>query len=537
MADLRISTDPQRLAERRAERQRKQRLNYIVGGVVAALAAFVGLVVATNLSSDSPPPPEPPPQVANQPAKQPTRDAEAVKSPSVRQVDDDGSTLWVSPTNGSPLSLAWLPTGTQLVLSVRPASLDEAGELDKVVAALGPSAAAARQWLEQTAGTRAQDLERITIGLRPASEFRPEWVVVCEPTALLRESPPAKFSGEEPSVAGDIAHWRASNTAWVITTPSLLDELRQQAGQPPGLRRELEVLAVASDAERQITLVTAPSFLFGEGRAILAAEREPLAKLLIPLLTNDIKGICLSLHWNQNFFVELLVAPTGGTKPRDVAATFAAELARWPSVAEESIIGLAASEYGRRVVARLPAMLRLLSRYARSDIERTHAVLRCYLPKPAGHSLLMGTELLMSYHHAGPSIVAGGAATPTAAQSLEERLDKTTTLVFNRDTLEMAIKLLSDDTGIPITINGGDLQLDGITKNQSFGIDARDRPARDILVEILRKANPDVLATGPDDIRQKLVYVEGPSDTIVVTTRAAAAKRGDPLPAVFVPRQ
>jgi hypothetical protein len=72
-------------------------------------------------------------------------------------------------------------------------------------------------------------------------------------------------------------------------------------------------------------------------------------------------------------------------------------------------------------------------------------------------------------------------------------------------------------------ISGPDLQLEGITKNQSFGLESRDKPAREVLVEILAKANPD----------GKLVYIvrqEDGVETILVTTRAAVEKRGDKLP-------
>jgi hypothetical protein len=69
-------------------------------------------------------------------------------------------------------------------------------------------------------------------------------------------------------------------------------------------------------------------------------------------------------------------------------------------------------------------------------------------------------------------------------------------------------------------IMGGDLQLEGITKNQSFGLDERDKTADAILRIILAKCNPD----------GKLVYVvhvKHGVETIDITTRAAAAKRGE----------
>jgi hypothetical protein len=112
-------------------------------------------------------------------------------------------------------------------------------------------------------------------------------------------------------------------------------------------------------------------------------------------------------------------------------------------------------------------------------------------------------------------------------------------LQFARDSLEAALEQLSKAIGVEIVILGPDLQADGITRNQQLSMNLENRPAAEILVEILRAANPDKSATGPQDERQKLVYVvkpksaEGP-EAVFVTTRAAAAERGEKLPADFI---
>jgi hypothetical protein len=124
---------------------------------------------------------------------------------------------------------------------------------------------------------------------------------------------------------------------------------------------------------------------------------------------------------------------------------------------------------------------------------------------------------------------AGGPARAddgSAAQGALGRLQKRISLVFARDTLEKSIQMISEEIGVPMDIMGGDLQLEGITKNQSFGLDERDKTADAILRTILAKSNPD----------GKLVYVVHVKDgveTIDITTRAAAAKRGEKLPAGF----
>ena len=121
------------------------------------------------------------------------------------------------------------------------------------------------------------------------------------------------------------------------------------------------------------------------------------------------------------------------------------------------------------------------------------------------------------------------AATPApAVTGAREKLARRITLTFTRDTLEKSIQMLAEETGLPMEILGGDLQLEGITKNQSFGLDERDKPAEEILRRILANSNPD----------GKLVYVIRTKDgmeTLEITTRAAAAKRGDTLPPGFDP--
>ena len=104
------------------------------------------------------------------------------------------------------------------------------------------------------------------------------------------------------------------------------------------------------------------------------------------------------------------------------------------------------------------------------------------------------------------------------------------TLVFASDNLERTIQKVSEETGVPMEILGGDFQLEGITKNQSFGLDETDKKADEILRVILAKSNPE----------GKLVYIVKERDGeewVLITTRAAVEKRGDTLPPAFAPVQ
>jgi hypothetical protein len=153
----------------------------------------------------------------------------------------------------------------------------------------------------------------------------------------------------------------------------------------------------------------------------------------------------------------------------------------------------------------------------------------------------MGAELTLAQSRRG-SQMTHRAGTPPAADTeiapIRECLRRVTSLRFSKDTLEAALEQLGDDIGARIVIRGSDLQAEGITKNQSFAIDIQEKPAEEILIEILRLANPDKTAENAADERQKLVYVisrsgEKAAQQIVVTTRSAVVRRGEALPAAF----
>ena len=217
--------------------------------------------------------------------------------------------------------------------------------------------------------------------------------------------------------------------------------------------------------------------------------------------------------------------PRGDRRVDEVARLAQLRLEKIPERLENYVASLAPTTYGRLVVNRFPRMVQLLADYTRVGVEDRQAVLRAYLPSAAAHNLLAGAELTL---FAEPAPV-GTASTPVPAPASPSvsgaaaALDKPIKLGFPRDTLERAIELLSKEIDVPITILGSDLQLEGITKNQSFGLDERDRPARDVLRKVLSLANRE----------GKLVYVirkAGEGEGIFITTRAAAAKRKEALP-------
>jgi hypothetical protein len=475
-------------------------------------------------------------------------------------IDDDGATLWMAPTDGRSLDLAYLPPGAQVIANVRAKALAEHPEGEKIRAALGPLGEKATKYVEAAARVKWPEVDELLVGIQTTSDGG--W----QPTLVLRLGDAAsqraqsdlvgatqnQHGGESYWTVDDLAYYwpsRQKGRTLVVSPAATIADIIDLGGQPPPLRRDLERLLARTDAERQVTILFAPNSLFSEGRRMFEGDLSALRDALFWFLGDELSAAALSLHWSEDFFVELAATPTLDTTPERTARILSERVAQVPAELKRFVNELHTAPYGREVVGRLPAMVEQLAKFTRSGFEPDQALLRCYLPVVAGHNLLLGAELALAEVTPGGTVADFGelsrveATAPSGFQigetvSVRARLRRVTSLRFGRDTLEAALEQLGRDIGILIAIRGADLQAEGITKNQSFGIDLENKPAEEILVAILTLANPDKSASAPSDERQKLVYVillAGPdgAEQVVVTTRAAAAQRGDELPGVF----
>jgi hypothetical protein len=498
--------------------------------------------------------PAPPHIVDRAPAE---RTAGAPGTSNVQAASDATSPpMWTSPTAGSPLSLAYVPAGTPLLIHLRPATLLRHAEGERIAAALGPWGRQAVERLESLVGAPLAEIDALLLAVvvGPGGDL----------DAALRATPidrwddeqlARRFPGSQPARHGErsFRQWR-DRALWLAAPPrsadssapralvacplSLVDQLIDTAGNPPPFVPDMQDLLSDADAGRAFTLIGDPRFLRASGAELIDGA-QPLRAALAWLMNEQTSAIALSAHWDENFFIELRAEPAVGVPARRLAVELHQRIDAAPDRVEEYILASSWQPYGREVLTRLPRMLRALARYTRTEVDERQALARTYLPAAAGHNLLMGAELLLTESSAEPPAAGADAAAPPS-QNLEDRLAAKTSLAFPKDSLEGALELLAEDAGIEIAIEGADLQAEGITKNQSLTLDARDRSVAEILVEILCRANPDRTAQGPADPKQKLVYVVEPASAggagrIIVTTRRAANTRGQPLPAEFAP--
>jgi hypothetical protein len=493
-------------------------------------------------------------------------------------VVDDPDLPWAAPTEGPRPRLAYLLPGSQLVLLARPADLLGDDEGRRFVESLGPQAAAGLAALAAFCGCEPADIESVQAGWQAGGieQVLGGYVVRLVEGREIPTDEAARRKAWGPTTAaqveGETIHKGKPFSFWVPSTEknrvlvvapeaaaaaeagglpgaaeareTLLVQIVRQAVAARGaaadgllaeLPLELEQLVGMLDEKRHLTLFGSPHYLLTQGRVVLAGPLAKLAKPLEALFGESLQAAALSAHFADDCYLELDAIATRDVPPKELVGELADRVNELPDAVELYCAALNPSPYGRVLVLRLPTMLRTVIDQLRSGAEGKGVVLNAYLPRQAGHNIALATELALA-QTPGAAVVATGPATPAAGGGAAAvpagalgKLEQKITLVFARDTLEKSIQMIADEIGTPMDIIGPDLQLEGITKNQSFGLEARDKSAREVLLEILGKANPD----------GKLVYIvreEDGVETILVTTRAAAEKRRDKLPPGLAPK-
>jgi len=476
------------------------------------------------------------PRAPDGPARVPEPDT-AARGP---MVVDDPTLPWASPTDRSPLVLAYLPAGSQLIVAARPAALLADDEGRRFVKALGPHVELALAGVAAACGCRPEEIETLQAGWQAEgvdggvvgwTARLVEGVTVPDTEDFRNRTwgPPAPThrAGETVHAGPRLSFWAPASAAGRVLVaapePRLAEIVAAAAdADPPPLvmPSDLERLVTQLHGTRHLTLVGAPHFLLNAGRASLAGALAPLAAGVESLVGEGVLAAALSIHCGADFFMELDAVPALDVRPTALAARFQERIAGFPAAVEAFCAARDLHPYGRTLVMKLPMMARVLAAQVRCGAEGRVAVATVRLPRPAGHNLALAADLLLAQ--------ADGAAPAASAvpQDAWARLGRKMTLRFEKDTLEKSLQLVADEIGVPIEILGPDLQREGITKNQSFGIDERDKPAADVLRVILAKANAD----------GKLVFVVRKQDgveSIAITTRAAAAARGEALPPAF----
>ena len=453
---------------------------------------------------------------------------------------DDGVSLWASPTNGSPCDLSYAPAGGQLFAIFRPAELLEQREGRKIVQALGASFQQAREEWEQITGLQLERVSQL-IWIAIPADGHVDFAQVIRFAIRDGDNSLPAF----PSRQGSWSFWSPAEPGVVVGSNSqlLLDEIQQNRGVAPPLRRDLENLLSVTDATRHVSLLFTPSFLKRQGRVLIPAQTAGLWDGLLTIIGDDVRAGLLSLHVvdDQEFFAEARL--TGSFGPRERLRLRTADgLQRALRQAAAAVSGREVAEHWRRLAERFGTMVSFVESQLRFGGRNRDVIVNVSLPARAAHNLVLIAELASAERAVRQPAPAEDVPPVTLTDLLNAKVD----FRFAQLSLEQALDQLSQQVldrhpqfrdVVTFKVDGASLQIAGITRNQQINdFDARDARLSRILTQLMVLANPDKSATSAKSPTQTLIWtVTGQNGawTILTTTREAATRKAYRIPRDF----
>jgi eukaryotic-like serine/threonine-protein kinase len=476
--------------------------------------------------------------------------------PTFDVVADDGKLPWASPTSGKPIDLTYVPPLAGVMIVVRPAELLSTEEGEKILKALGPKFEAVRSGWEKAAAIKMEDCQQLIVSLHDNENAFPKVSVVARlQDAIAGDELAANWGAELQKEEGKEFY---SSASWAYYLPAEENGTLLLMADVAGVKdiikdpvwarkkRELEQVRRSTDVDRHLSVLFDPVFLLsGEGDALFAGDLARIKEPLQWLLGDGLQAGALSMHFGEAFYAELRVQTKVDKPPRELADDFRRRMEEVPANLKSYVVKqLDPPPYWKALAFDFPAMVKSLHDHCRVGTESNQAIVNAYLPTPAAHNLILGTELAIA---TAPGASATVAIAPAAApKTLEDVLKlKMKEYSFDQTTFETAIQdvekesreLAKGGVEYSFVIIGEDLMADGITRNKSLAnFKMENKTVAEVLTGLCMANNNVPGVKSPTEANQKLVWCiaeEGGMKKVFITTRNGAAKREYKLPTVF----
>jgi hypothetical protein len=483
-------------------------------------------------------------------------------------IEDDGKTLWASPTAGAPLIATFWPNDVKLVIAVRLADLLASDEGQRVYQALGPRIGGMVDLLQSSTQRKLSDFASIVLAASPEGDQLPRWTL----EAQMVDNEPIRWNIASVSAptnlrpqARDGHYHRLKDQAWFEFASAegtrlvagnekkVLEQL--DAESLSGIHsRQLETLIKASDDRRHVTVLVSLSFLLGDGKKWFPPALNWIVDAVDRLQFENVDALLLSFHLGpeHQFYGEAQVFHRLDARPRPLSLKLQAEIEKVPDRIEKWLVDLEMiDKHWRRLAMRLPQMTNLLTRQTRVAVEEQHPVITFSLPAHAAHNFVAAIELAFASANMSTTRAPMASKTASPIKSWKSLLRQPLDLDIRQDSLEATLQILQSqivdvypaiEFPFRIRILGSDLRKEGITRNQQIrNLRRSGETISDLLTAIVMSANPITTVKSPAEADQKLIWTIAPDPDvsseriILITTRKAAESKNYPLPPAFRP--
>ncbi|MFK7817252.1 MAG: hypothetical protein AB8G99_00915, partial [Planctomycetaceae bacterium] len=372
----------------------------------------------------------------------------------------------VSPTDGDPIDLKYLPPGASIIVHLHPSELwSDDDSRREFIFALGPLG----KWLEGRVQTltrfEPKEIEQLTIaiGLGPR-ESEPEISAVVrlheaqQRSVFIRQ----RVKGQrDPAYTrdvyvGDANAWLlVDDKTFVVGPAHLAADLVASVEYAADPSEDLRLMIEKTDANRHVTVMVDRSALEIHTSELFYESVQTAFEKFNDWLGKDVDSVTASLHLGDQFFLETLFRSGTGTTPGKLNRHIRSRVDELPvDVLEMARLMTPRRKGARQIIARFPAMLQAVAAASDSGIGERWVQLTTVLPERAIPNLAVGTILTWNestrtdFSRERTTSAAPQTKKPTRPTTLAERLGMKIELEFNRTPLQEAFAMLGEDVGI-----------------------------------------------------------------------------------------
>jgi serine/threonine protein kinase len=487
-------------------------------------------------------------------------------------IDEDTSLPWAPPSAGDPLSADLLPPEAQAWIFWKPSKFLGNPQGKQLLSVLEADFAPVGEYLRSRSGLLLDDIKQVAFALYPGKEGMPEIATRFElssPKSLQelkakwgelkdREVEKKTLLENQQGEAYWIAEQPLSNeqsvTTFTIGPAARMDELVKLEGGNPPMRRQVQQLFSASNSDADITTIFVPGFLFTEGRMILTTSVPSMRESLGQLLATDMQAGMLSSTLQDQWYTELRLIGNSDLDAGNIVNKLRSLINSLPAAVESRVIERQYDPRWGKLSVRYAQMLREMVNFLRINVEDGQAIANFYLPKSASTNLIAASWFAANSVPGATVLADTSTAKPEKAPVLtpENLLDRPMKIAFDQESLEVSLQSIAEAAadGLPesqprlvMELDYNSMEKEGITQNQQIRQFQHDgKPLREVLTDLVRRANPVVGVTDSTLPDQKLLWVlvdapDKPGGKMIrITTRVSAAENKLPLTKEFAPK-
>jgi len=424
----------------------------------------------------------------------------------------------ISPTDGKPIQLVYMPAGARVIINLHP---DEIWGNEPRMAEFRASLSSLGSWLEQqiTSLTRQppSEIEELLIGVLLGPRGTPpefagvihfkEEKIRSELLTTYSGTPYQEFQTDVQIIDG--VGYRIIDEKTVSFCPEkYIEDILSFGTSPAVTAPAIEKTLATTDRDALVTVVFDPTDIEQHQQTLFPETAQLAVEKGIRWFGDKASTAAWAVHLKDDFFTELTILGETGIKPYQLRTQYQQRLEAIPELMLTSVQKMEPRRAGyRKIIGRFPAMLKVLALATKVSVDQQFVRLGTLLPPKAGPNLAIGT--LLTWDESTRTDFTAKtpvAKTPTEKpKTFQEKLQTKMEVDFRRTPLQEAFAYIADEADIPIIIDGDALKLAGFTKNMPQTHRASDLTTMQAIYTIVQKyeeeADPIVVNVSEEEQR------------------------------------